>query len=345
MLGAGCLGGGHAEAAAGRVAVGEDVEPPVAADLDARGRVHVHLDVHEFRTLQRAGRQVGEPQVVARGGAGRGGHRQPAAVAADRDAVVVRLVEPVAEHHDVGVRVRPDVVQEHAAVVLLLAGRDVGRGEPADVVVRLAARDPRDGGVARAVDRAVDDLAGGHVHDAHGGLLRAADGELVGEQAPVLRRLPRVQRGRAARVDRHRVEQDALSCAVLRRVDRDEHGVLLLGRAAHQELSAAAPVRGGDDAGAEQRHRAGTQRVHARPGRALGVEQGVLRLRPGFGGGVGGVFQPAVRVCDLAAVQVLDDVLAGGVGVIGSRHGRKLSGPSFPSGRRCSCRPCRPSPR
>jgi hypothetical protein len=71
-------------------------------------------------------------------------------------------------------------------------------------------RQPGDGGVARAVDGPVDELAARDVHDPQHRLLGAAFGELVGQQVALLRGLPAVERRGAGRVDRHRVEQHPL---------------------------------------------------------------------------------------------------------------------------------------
>jgi hypothetical protein len=74
-------------------------------------------------------------------------------------------------------------------------------------------------------------------------------GELVGEQVALLRRLPGVERGRAGGIDRHGVEEHALGAV---RVDGEQHGVLLLGGAAQEELPLPAPRGRRHDAGREQ---------------------------------------------------------------------------------------------
>src|SRR4029450_10327321 len=89
-------------------------------------------------------------------------------------------VAALAVHQDVVVGRCTDQVAPDAAVELLLAGRDVLRGEPADVEELLAAGQPRDGGVAAAVDRPVDHLAGGDVQDVEAGFLLAPRGGVVG---------------------------------------------------------------------------------------------------------------------------------------------------------------------
>ena len=130
-------------------------------------------------------------------------------------------------------------MQPHAAVELLFILGQQCRVEPAHVVVRLAAREPGDGGVAGPVDRAVDDLAGDDIHHPDDRLLGAALGQLVGQQVAFLARLPGVEGGEATRIDRHGVEQDPLGAV---RVDRPEHGKLLIPGAPHEETAIVAEV-------------------------------------------------------------------------------------------------------
>ena len=56
-------------------------------------------------------------------------------------------------------------------------------GQPAHVVVRLAAGKPRDGGVARAVDGPVDDVTAGDIHDAQHRLLGSTLGATLCQNA------------------------------------------------------------------------------------------------------------------------------------------------------------------
>ncbi len=75
--------GRDAETAPRGVEVGEDQHPAVPADLQPGLGVDIDLDGAQIGSLQRRGRQVGEEEIVARRGALRRRHLQPAAVAAD----------------------------------------------------------------------------------------------------------------------------------------------------------------------------------------------------------------------------------------------------------------------
>ena len=240
---------------------------------------------------------------------------QPAAVHAHRDAEVARDGEALAEDLDVGRRVGAHGVEVDATVELrLVLGHERGV-EAAHVVVLLAPREPRDGGVARAVDRSVDDLAGGDVHDPDDRLLRAALGDLVGEEVALLARLPRVEGGEPGGVERHGVEEHALGAVG---VDGAQHGELLAGVAAHEEPPVAAERRGADRPGTGELVDARPEVLDRVPLRAVGVEQDRLLHRPGsspLGIAVRGVLEPAVGVGHEASVQVVDDVVAGSIGV------------------------------
>ena len=71
-------------------------------------------------------------------------------------------------------------------VELLLALRHKLWRETAYVVVGLATRQPRDGGVARSIDGTVDRLARLYVHDANDRFLCATLRNLVREQVAFL---------------------------------------------------------------------------------------------------------------------------------------------------------------
>ncbi len=204
---------------------------------------------------------------------------------------------------------------EDPAVELLLARRDLVGGEPADVDELLAPRQPGDGGVAAAVERAVDGLAGGDVEHVQQRLLVPAAGHLVGQQVPLLGGLPGVERGRARGVQRDDVEQDAAAAVALADV---QDGVLLARLAAGREGPVAAPGGHAGGPGVEQGGEAGAQPVAPGQGVEVLADQALLGVRPGLRVGGGGVLEPAVGVGDGVAVQVVDQVQAGGVGV--GRH-------------------------
>jgi len=227
------------------VAIGAQVELPVVPEVHVGLRVHTLLHRDPARLVQAGRGQIRDVQVVAGRSAAIRIHRDPAAVARDDDGVVVRLVQSVAEHERVLGRVGAEPVQVDAAVVLrLVVGHEV-RGEPARVVEGLAVRQPRDLRVAAAVDRAVHEVAGGHVDHPQQRLLGAALRQQVRQQPAVARGVPAVERRRAGGVDGSGVDQRALD-AVL--TGRQQHGVLLAGRAAREETLLAAPDRGSDDA-------------------------------------------------------------------------------------------------
>ena len=331
---------GNREPAARRVQIGVHVQAPVPADPQAGPGVDALLHHPQLgRGLVGCG-QVGQPQVVARRGADRGRDDEPAPVPAHLHAVVAGLLPARTEdHHVLGGR-DADPVQVDATVVLLLAlGHRLG-GQPPHVVERLAGRSPaaaRAGqpghpGVTAAIDRPIHVLPGGHVHDPQHGLLVAALGELVGQQLALLVRLPRVQRGDPRRVDAHRVDEHALrrGRGVLggAGTGRQQHGVILIGRAAHEELPVAAPGRRADRA---RPHELGDPRRHdvaARKRRGVLGEQRILRRLPGARFGQVGIFEPAVRIQHHVAEDLVGDFEPGGVGVAQFGHGRHPSGGS-----------------
>ncbi len=98
-------------------------------------------------------------------------------------------------------------------------------------------------------------------------------------------------------------------------LDDEQHRVLLVGGAPHDELSVAAPDRRCDDAGAHQFGDATSHVLLAWPGVAGGGEECVLRLRPRLGAWVFGVLEPPVRVGDGVTVEGVDEVEALGIGV------------------------------
>ncbi len=92
---------GGQQPAARRVPVGEDVQHAVPAGPGRGLRIDVLLQHAQVGRGFPGGRQVGEPEVVARRGAGRRADDQPAAVQAHRGHVVVRLLPALAEDHRV----------------------------------------------------------------------------------------------------------------------------------------------------------------------------------------------------------------------------------------------------
>ncbi len=155
------------------------VEQAVRADPGVRAGVHA--DLH-LRTAARRRRARSAIQTSSRGAVPADAVTSSQRPSRDTEhVVVVRRVEAGAVHLDVGGRVGADPVPPHPPVELLLAGRHRVRRQPPHVVELLAAGQPGDGGVAAAVDRAVQPLAGGDVEDVEPGLLVAAGGQLVGE--------------------------------------------------------------------------------------------------------------------------------------------------------------------
>src|SRR4051795_4218667 len=75
--------------------------------------------------------EVGQPDVVARRGADRGGDHQPAALPAGPHAEIGGRVAALAVHEVVALGVGAHPVAPHAAVELLLAGGDQPGGQPA----------------------------------------------------------------------------------------------------------------------------------------------------------------------------------------------------------------------
>ena len=302
----------HGQPAPRRARVGEDVEPAVPAHVHPRPGVHALLhDLEERRGRPGAG-QVGEPHVAAGGGAQGGRDHQPAAVPADRHAVIVRLVPARPEDQHVLLGGRAHRVQVHPAVELLLTRRDLVRRELADVVERLAAGQPGHRGVAAAADGAVCRRAGQHIQHPEFGLLVPAGGQLVGEQPPLPVRLTGVECGQPGRVQGGRVDQHPLRLA---RRGGQQGRVLLPGQAAQEELPRPAPGRGADVPGGHQFLEAGHQPgAPGQPGLGRGPER-VLGGQPLLGVRTGRVFQPAIRVGHPQAVQILGQVVAGCRGI------------------------------
>ena len=267
--------------AARGVAVGRDVGPAVAADEERGVRVDTALHLDERRLL-RAARRTGRPgrrrcaapcrscttpraSARPRTGArrssssGPGRRRTPARPGPGR-------CRPGAARPGGGTSPRP------RAAAPGRAGARSSRPRRRPATRRGSSARGRSG---RRRSRPVAD-----VHDPQHRVLAAALGQLVGEQVALLAGLPGVQRRRAGRVDRHRVDEDPLGAV---RVDGQQHGVLLGGQPAQQEGPLAAPGRRADDAGAEQLGDPGVQPVPGRPvgARASRTARPAPRSRPG----------------------------------------------------------------
>ena len=299
----------HRDPAPRRAEVGEHVEPPVPADPDAGLRVDSLLDHSQLGRCGIGFGQVGDPQVVTRRGAPRRRDDQPPPVPADRDAVVVGLVPALAEHERIVVGRRADLVQVDPPVVLALPVRHGLRRQPAGVVEGLAARQPGHVRVAAAVDRPVDQRTRGDVDHPQQRLLVAAFGHLVGQQAPLLVRLPGVQRRQPGRVDGHRVDEHLLRVLARRGTQPGaEHAVLGAGVAPGVKAPLAPPGRRADIAGAQQLAHPCGQPLPARQFFPVGGEQVRLRREPPGPFGARVVLQPSVGVADAMSQDVLGQV-------------------------------------
>ena len=305
-----------------------------------RRAARVDADLHLGRRTARL--QVEQPHVIARGGAGAAGDDQPAAIQGDRAAVVVGGVETLAPDELVGAGVGADDVPPHASVVLLLAVRDVGGREPADVEERRPAGLPGDGRVAAPVDGPVEPLPGGDVEHVQQRLLVAAAGQLVGQPGALFGGRPGVEGGGPRRVEPDRVQQRPLGAV---RVAGQQDGVLLPGRAAQPERPALAPGRRADRSGRQQRLDPRGEPVPTREGVEVGAGQRILRRGPRDGLRRVRVLQPPVGVGHRAAVQSVDDVEPGSGGVGHRPDPRRLPARRAlrPRPRRRSTQPCAPS--
>ena len=168
------------------VAVGHQPQPAVAGDPGRGLRVHADLELAQLRRRR-------PRSAIQTSSRGRGAGRRRRRPASGRRGWCARRSRWSGRCPRRGRarRRRPgraDPVAPDAAVELLLAGGHLVGGQPAHVEQLLAAGQPGDGGVAAAVDRPVDDLAGGDVEDVEAGLLVAARGELVGQPVALPRR-------------------------------------------------------------------------------------------------------------------------------------------------------------
>ena len=333
------LGVGHGQPVAGGAEVGVEVEAAVGPDVGVAGGVAALVDGHQ-PPVAVGGGEVGDPHVVAGGGAEVLGQEQPAAVVGDVDRVVGGRVAPVAEDQLVGLGVGAEAVEADAAVERLLAGRHGAGREAPDVVQtrgvaclwRLTpplsgghppSPGPGQGAVPAAVDRPVDRLAGVDGHDPQRRLLVAGVGEEVGEEAAVGGGEPTVEGdgvvvGQGAGVD----QDPPAGEGVVAGGQDGQYRVLLVGVAAHHERPLAPDGRRGHQADRQLPEPAG-QGVASREVVEEGTGQLVLGLGPRAGGGVVGVLQPAVGVGHGVAVEVLHNVLPRRGGV---PHRRMASG-------------------
>ena len=314
---------GHRQPAPRRARIGEHVQPAVPAHVQAGPGVHALLDHLQHRLTRRGGGQVGQPDIVARRRALGGGDHQPAAVVADRDAVVVRLVPAAAEDQRVLIGGRADRVQVDPAVKLLFTRRDLARRERADVVERLTTGQPGHRRVAAAADGAVHELTGHDIQHPEFRLLVPSAGQLVGEQPALPVRVPGIERGHPGRVQRRRVDQHPLR---LPGGGRQQHPMLLPGQAAHEELARTPPGRGADVPGGHQLLDPGLQPgPPGQPGPRAGPQR-VLRRQPLLRAGAGRVLQPAVRVGHTVPVHHLGEVVAARRGIPGRLRAALVAG-------------------
>src|SRR5581483_3360087 len=207
VLGPGPFGVGHGQAVAGGAEVGVEVEAAVGADAGVGGGVEPLLDRCQA-AVPGGGGEVGDPHVVAGGGAEVLGQEEPAAVVGHVDGVVGGGIPAVAEDQVVGGGVGAEAVEADPAVEGLLAGRHRLGGEAPDVVEAVPGGRPPERAVAAAVDRAVDVGAGADVHHPQHRLLGAGVGQEVGQEAAVGGRGPAVEGDRVvvrqgAGVDQH----------------------------------------------------------------------------------------------------------------------------------------------
>ncbi len=209
-------------------------------------------------------------------------------------------------------------MQVDPAVVLGLARRDGVRREPAHVVIRLPAGQPRHRGIAAAVDGPFHLLPGCHVHDLQYRLLVAAVGDLVGQQPALVVRCPRVEDGGPGGVERRRVDERPVR---LTRRRRDQHGVLLARLTPQEEAALTTPDRAAHQAGGGQFPDPGGQLGPRRQGRQVPGGQRVLRRQPGTALIRARVFQPAVGVGHRVARHLLHEIQAPGRGISRGRSG------------------------
>ena len=285
----------------GRVQVGVEVQAAVGPDPAVGLGVDPLLD----RPQGPVAGQVGDVQVVAGRRPGRRPDQQPAAVERHPERVVLGLLPPLPEDQLVAVGVGPDPVAPDPPVERGLALGDRVGGQSPPVVVGVAAGQPGQRAVAGAVDRPLDRLAGGHVHDEQGGLLVAALGQEVGQPLALQRRHPAVEGDGVVVGQGARVDQDPLGPVGL---PHQQHRMLLVAAAALEEPAVAPEHRHRDQPGPEQPLQPFPHRLPLGPLVHPPGQQLVLGLAPRLGLVGLGILQPPVGVGDPVAVQLLDQV-------------------------------------
>jgi len=209
-------------------------------------------------------------------------------------------------------------VEVDPPVELALAGRHRIGGQPPDVEQGIATRQPGHRAVPDPVDGTVHRLAGAHVHDPQGALLVASLRQLVGEQVPLDRGGPRVERDGVVVGQGARVDQYPLLAVLL-----DEEKGVLLARHPAPEVPTGPDHLGGPHETREQLLQPVPQlRPPREPGEPLGGQL-VLRRRPRLGVRTARILEPAVRIGDRPAVDGVDQVGTAGGG-IGHRRRRYL---------------------
>ncbi len=327
----------------GGAGVGVHVQPAVPPDPGAGPGVRPDLHRLQVGGRQVGCGQVGDPQVVAGLRTARRADGQPPAVPAHGRRIVRGLVASRTEDQHVVLGWRAHPMQVDAAVELLFAGGHLAGRQPPGVVERLAARQPCDPGVAAAVDRAVHQLAGFHVHHPEQRFLAAPFGQLVGEGPAFLVRLPAVKRGPPARVDGDRVDQRPPAvrpgraralpwiARVLLWIEGAQDGVLLAGQAPGEELPGLPPHWHPDVPGPGQFQDPFRQRGHSRQLLLVRAEQVVLGPQPRTRLLAVRVLEPSVGIADLMAEQILDEVEPPGVRVLICGHDRHPNVPPLRS--------------
>ena len=209
--------------------------------------------------------QISQVAVVAGGGPEAHRHAHPASVERRAHAEIGRPIGALAEDHDVLGRVGADRVEIDPPVVLLLPRRYRARRQPAHVVELVAAGQPGDRGVAGAVDRAVEPVAGRHVHDPQGALLVATLREQVGEPLALLGHRPAVEGHRVVLGQGARVDQQAPLAPFL----HPERRVVLAGQPLEEKerspITRGGPMKPGRSSSRRKRSRSRPARLVIQP--------------------------------------------------------------------------------
>ncbi len=235
--------------------------------------------------------------------------QQPAAVTRQRHVGPGRLVRQVVPHHLVLVGRIAQAVPEHLApVVQLVVGhlagqRIAGIGEPEAVGSPGHRRGTGVGdGVGMAGARA-------HVEDVEGGALVAVGGQAVGQPRAVGRGVVPVDGRGGVTGQQDRIDDGAGQARPAGRAHH-QHRLVVMAPPVEREHPVAGYRAAHRGPGAQQRAQAPVQPGPSRPVVQVGPGVRVLRLDPGLGLGILAVLEPAERVRDPGAVQLLDDLAA-----------------------------------